>query len=401
MLALVMAAAAALPAQWNEWKYERAIQLNGRTGTVSVVVPPSLYGNAQPSLDDVRIVSGGTSVPFTIATPPSPPDVRWIDARLQDTGYVPGRYAQAVADLGSYATPVETLEIVTPQESFAVKADVDTSDDARVWRTIKTAAPIYDYAQDGLATNLRIGIPPTTSRYIRVRIASASPFAIDGIRAAKGSNAPRALERYAVAASLRGDAKGVATYDLSGIVDVPIERIDVTASTREYARRVNLQNASSGGPWQDVQSATLERSAQRSNAAIRFDETQAQRWRLAVNDGDNAPLTGMIVYAYGAPRSIVFDASAGSRYVLLYGNPSARAAAYDYAQTHARALHVAPAVALAAPSVNPWFVPEAARRPWSERNRWLLWGALAAVALAIALTALRALRNGAAPESSP
>lgn len=392
MLALILALTHALPAQWNRWKYERTIELRGATGTVSVIVPPSLYGNAQPTLADVRLVSAGRTVPFTVVTPPPADDVRWAEATVQDIGYVAGRYSQAVGDFGVRESPIDELDIATPEQSFSATVAVDASDNGHTWRTIRTNAPIYDYAKDGLATNVRVAIPPTTSRYIRVRVASSTPFVISGLRGAEGAHATRPLERYQTHLERVARNGATAIYSVTGLLDVPIERLDVSSSTASYAREAELQSGGAG--WQTIASATLEHTPRATNTTLAFGEAQAARWRLRIRDGDNAPLQDLRAYAYGAPRRIVFDARRETSYVLVYGNPGAAPAQFDYAQTHgSRRLQAAPAVALGAPFLNPNFVPAAARAPWTERHRALLWIALGIVALAIATIALRVLRS--------
>jgi hypothetical protein len=97
------------------------------------------------------------------------------------------------------------------------------------------------------------------------------------------------------------------------------------------------------------------------------------------------------VYAFGAARHVVFDAKAGRSYRLIYGNSSAEAASYDYADTHARALYRAPNVALDAPFRFNVTAVDKTQLPWSEQHRWILWGALALAACGVGTLALRAL----------
>lgn len=390
LLPIILAAAQLLPPAFDDWKYLRSIDAHQTRGPVSITVPASLYANAQPSLADVSIVRDGKNVPFAVVTPP-PSNVTWKTARLQDTGYVSGRYSQAVGDFGVHDMPIDVIEVGTTATSFSVRASVDASDDGHTWRIVTSRAPLYDYARDGLATNLQIRIPPTTSRYMRVRIASPAPFPIDALQGAEGSSAPRQLERYPVATTATAQPQHRVVYDLHGIAEVPIERLDITASTARYARSIEIEN-NSGDGWRTVASGSIERTPKRSSASFTFDESQAPHWRLVIDNGDNDPLDGVRVYAFGASRRIVFDANSTPAF-LVYGDPNAAEPVYDYAQTHASALSAATGAALGPTLRNPSFVPQSAHAPWTERHRWILWAALALMAAAVGLVSLRALRN--------
>ena len=390
MIALLAAGALALP-QWSGWKYERSVA-SSRQGTIAIVVPPSLYANAQRSLADVRIVTGAAAVPFAIVTPPPPDNIQWIEATLSDSGYVPHRYSQIVADVGTTTSLYDNVELATTTSSFATSARVEASDDRRSWRIVRTGAPIYDYASDGLATNLRVAIPPTTARYLRV-IVARDDFPITGIRVAVSATEPRELTRYGVAVhDVTPSGQKDSVFDLGGIRDVPIERIEVDSSTPRYARDAEIQS-SDGNGWTTISHAQLFRLANKRTRAFDFAEMQGTQWRLVVHNGDDAPLGQIVVRAFGAPRRIVFDALAGE-YILIYGNPKANPVTYDYAQTHPAAF-TSRALALGAPGINPSFVPAGDTRPWTERNRWLVWVALGIAVLAVGALSIRALRSDA------
>ena len=389
MIALLAAGALALP-QWAGWKYERSIA-NTHQGTIAIVVPPSLYANAQRSLADVRIVTSAAAVPFAIVTPPPPDNIQWVEAKLSDSGYVPHHYSQTVADVGEHMSPYDNVELATTTSSFATSARVEASDDRRSWRVIRTGAPIYDYASDGLATNLRVAIPPTTARYLRVVVAR-DDFPITGIRVAVSTTEPRELTRYGIAVhDVTPAGQKDSVFSLDGIRDVPIERIEVDSSTPRYARDAEIQS-NDGSGWSTISQTQLFRSGNNQTRSFDFGETQGTQWRLVVHNGDDAPLGQIIVRAFGAPRRIVFDAHAGE-YVLIYGNPNATPVSYDFAQTHPAAFGSSSALALGAPGINPAFVSAGDTRPWTERNRWLVWVALGVAVLAIGALSIRALRG--------
>ncbi len=391
LLAAVLAppASATLPARWAHWKYERAIHTTAE-GSTSIVVPPTIYANAKPNLADVRVVdANGVEVPFALVVPPSGPSTVWIESTVTDEGFVAGKYSQAVADLGARHQAYSLLDLETSLGSFATHVDVDASDEGKTWRTIREGAAIYDYASDGLATNTRVPFPPSTARYVRVRVLDpARAFPIAGIRFATQSPAP-APERYRVRLSPpRRDASGTTTYELGGFAQVPIDALRIDASEPSYVRDVDVQTSDDGTAWQTIASVTIARTSVRHVADVTFDETQAPRWRIAIHDGNDAPLRGVAVGAFGLARRIAFDAAPGIAYRLLYGNPQAEAPSYDYAQTHVLTTAGTLGAALGNPKRNPGFVSAV---PWSERNPWLLWIALAIAVVAVGTLAVRTM----------
>lgn len=380
--------AAALLA-FSHWKYERTIAAPHHRATVAIAVPASIYANAQPTLDDLRVIDErGELVPFAILQPQTGETQRWVDARLTDEGFVAGRYSQVVADLGARPGTYGLLEIATPLDAFATNVDVDASDDGTTWRTIRTGAPIYDYERDGLATNTRVTFPASTARYLRIRILDErSPFPVDGVRvAAPIARAPEST-RYQIVIRASTDAQ-TSTYLFAGVDEVPIDRVQVDTATPRFARAVLLQSSDDGTGWSTVASSDISRIRPSERLSFDFDEAQARQWRLIVENGDDPPLANVRIAAFGVPRRLIFDASPSHAYFLIYGNPAAASAAFDYAATHSEsALASAPYVALGPPRQNAAFAP--VRKPWTDRHPWVLWIALALAVVVIGGVATR------------
>jgi hypothetical protein len=388
--------AAAALVFFAHWKYDRVIDTGSRSGTVTVAVPPSIYANAQPSLGDLRVVDGrGNLVPFVLRTPEPASSETWVNAALTDEGFVPENYSQVVADLGPDRGAYGILDIATPLESFATTVDVEASDDRATWRVIRTGAPIYDYRRDGLATNTRVTFPSSTARYIRVRILdSSSPFPIDGIRVAAPASTTVESTRYALAVGppSRDTSAQTTSYRVDGIDEVPIDRLRIESLTPRFARSVDVETSDDGSSWSRVASQQISRTGPgRDSLYVEFDEAQAPHWRLVIHDGDDTPLVGVHIEAFGAPRRIDFDASpVAAPYRLIYGNLSAPAPSFDYALTHGAAvLDRATDVALSTPMRNTAFV--AAPKPWTDRNPWVLWLALGIATVGIGGIAVRTL----------
>ncbi len=87
-------------------------------------------------------------------------------------------------------------------------------------------------------------------------------------------------------------------------------------------------------------------------------------------------------------RDLCFDASAGARYTLYYGDPALAAPNYDYAKLFMPQSNAARATA-GPEQLNPKYQPRPDERPFTERHPALLWLVLALVVVLLAAIALR------------
>jgi hypothetical protein len=219
------------------------------------------------------------------------------------------------------------------------------------------------------------------------------PFDFSGLRVGGDATHVPERTRYAVVAHPSSEAPSkTSVFVLEGLAQVPIDRIQVDATTASYARPVQIQ-IDNGTGWQTISQGTLRRTGDgRDIDSIDFPETQGRRWRITIDDGDDRPLQGLRVRAFGAPRRVDFDSDAASTYLMLYGNASAEASTFDYGKTHERKLGHALAASLGPPMRNPSFVPSTTV-PWTERHRWLIWAALGIAILAVGWLSIRSLAN--------
>src|SRR5579872_782325 len=174
-LLFIAAPATSLTGAWEHWHASRLIETHttAQPLLVAFALPVAVYGSSQPGLEDLRIVDdAGQEVPYVIDTPQVHRSVEWSAARVFDTGFIPGRYTQAVADVGDAGTPHDLLRIeANPADSdFFAWVGVDASVDGRTWRIVRERAPIFRFASDGISGQLQISIPETRSRFLRVRI---------------------------------------------------------------------------------------------------------------------------------------------------------------------------------------------------------------------------------------
>ena len=392
MIAVALAVAL-LPPSWRKWPW--SVEISPGRGVVSLNLPVIVEGKARSDLSDLRIVDErGDEIPFEIAIHRGSAGAQWKEAVVDDYGFVAGKYTGAIADAGSStANDFTALEISTPKQHFATYATVLASDDRRTWRIVAQNAPLFNYQDENLGSNLRIVFPPQHSRWYRIQILDArSPFPIDGMRLATGSAVLPELQRYRIAKQ-RVRQHGSATLITidTTIANLPVSLIRLDAATPRFSRGVALERSDDAVNWYPFDPARFERTPHDDRRTLTIDESQARFWKLTIENGNDAPLSRPLLELWGTPRHVVFQAKLRHHYRMLFGNRSADAPVYDFARTqNPQALQDPSQVSVGAIRSN--VVPaRAVALPWSESHPWLLWGALGVAIVTIGGFAARAL----------
>jgi hypothetical protein len=117
--------------------------------------------------------------------------------------------------------------------------------------------------------------------------------------------------------------------------------------------------------------------------------------RINVDNGDNPALPLNAVQALALERRIYFDPHGKSTLRLYYGDPELSSPIYDYARFFHLDPYPAPAE-LGPGTHNQQYAGRPDERPWSERHTAILWSAMIAAVLVLAVLALRGLRADSA-----
>jgi hypothetical protein len=126
--------------------------------------------------------------------------------------------------------------------------------------------------------------------------------------------------------------------------------------------------------------------------AVRTNGPSDRRyWRVAVLNGNDAPLSRAAPTLYMTPTHVVFEQQPGRTYRLLYGQSQAREAQYDLARlVNAKQIEAAVAGRLGPEEINlDWTDP----RPWTEKYDVVLWLVLGIAVILLGFSAVRSLRR--------
>jgi hypothetical protein len=402
-LALIVATPpVALSNAWVHWQAWRTIDVSptAQQQLVRFQLPVAVYGSAQLDLADLRVIDDtGHEVPFVVDSAWPRPLQLWSYATLSDTGFVPGRYTQVVADAGSDRVLHNTLKLVIPESEsdFFEWVAVDASDDRSTWRVVRERAPIFRFRADGLAGQQVVTFPDTSSRWLRVRILDGQRrFSIDGVTLSHG--AENFVELQPLSASVTLDTqsterKSVWDADL-GIKDVPVTSISFAAVQPAFHRPITVSASDDGVSWTEVTEGDIYRESGAEQLSVEVPGGRGRYWRVTVFNRNDAPIDGLRVRLLTTPQYVVFRQEPGRSYFLIYGNSRAAAPEYDFATLTSRAQRdAAPVVAVGAEAKNAAYQsPE----PWTEQHGWVMWVALLAAVVVIGTLAIRSMRSGGA-----
>jgi hypothetical protein len=397
------------PPPWQDWKYARPIELpaaqaraaagNAPTEMVRFALPGAVYGQARTDLADLRVIdASGLQQPFAVDQIAVRTESQRLEATLSEQGFVPGRYTQAVADVGTAGVMHDVVTIETDADQFSTWVEVAASDDERTWRIVRQRAPIFRFRADGFEGSLDVRFDRTLSRWLRIRILdSAKAFAITGCSVADVVDSKP--DFVTVAAGMRPDTNAPPkqtrlTIDL-GMPAIPVSEVHFDVADAAFHRAVAVLASTDGKDWRYVYNCEIYRDdLGGSSLAFGFPEDRGRYWRLIVYNRDDAPLQNLRAALLATPRYVTFRARPGSHYRAIFGNPHAAAPEYDFASStsleergHARLASLGQygnAMKLTTPLIA---------RPWTETHAGIVWAALLLAVVVLAWIALRAMRS--------
>ena len=402
-VALTATVMAQLPSAWQNWRYSTAAELDSVTDSQlsRVILPKQVFGHSQQSFADLRLIDdAGGETGYVVHARRGRRSRQWRQTQISDTGFVAGRYTQAVLDTGTDREPHNSLELRLREEDYMLRVELAASDDQRVWRVVRSEVPIFRFRAEGLGGSQTISYTTTSSRWLRVRLLDGEKaFTIQSGRVA--NEVVEEPELVALPATFEHNSDSPAKEswwqtDL-GVSGVPASRLLALTSQEEFHRPVRLSVSDDGENWRTIHSGALYRfrskTGELNSGSLRliFNETRARYWRLVILNRNDPPLENLKIELRGTPRYVVFRQQPGKNYRLLYGNHRAEAPQYELAKlTSKEDWESAATGALSPEEVNSAYVsPD----PWTERHPVVLWLALLAAVAVLGWLALRSLQQ--------
>jgi len=395
---LVFLVLTSLPAAWANWSEVRHVDAPSIQAArlARFVLPIEVYGNSQVGLADLRIISDtGTQIPYAIDTAVAARHEVRGPVTVSDIGFVPGKYTQAVADVGTAGDLHNELTVVpgSGESDFFEWVAVDASDDRQTWRIMRDRVPIFRFESENLTGRQQIAFPQTRARWLRVRILdSQRPFAIDSIEVARFSET--LIERAPLAASFTQDLqsqqrKSVWVAD-TGYAHVPVSALEFSAAQPAFHRPVTISASDDGKTWTEVAQGDIYESGADRQMIVEVLSGNGRYWQVTVFNRDDVPIQGLHMQLLTTPTYVSFEQEPDRSYLLIYGNPHAQAPEYDFTTLTTKDQRIAATLVSTGPqsSNTAYASPE----PWTERHAWIMWVALIAAVAVIAAIAIFSMR---------
>ena len=406
-LALAAAIAAApLPSAWSHWRFSRTIEIapTDSLRLAGLVLPQDVYLHAQPSLPDLRIIDdAGAEVPYAPYARRGSTSSRNLPTEMLENSFSPGADTQVVLSVGAAAPFHNAVEINTSESDFIQWVSVEASDDAHEWRIVETRAPIFRFRQQSREGTQTVRYSPNNARYLRVRVLDGDrKFPIESAQVIY--NAVEAPERSFLEAQIVDDpgkraGENAWRADL-GTAALGVQEVRFAVNPAQFIRAVEISDSEDGKTWVSVAHGEIYRFQRENTAEERLHvdvpgEITARYWRITVENGNDAPLPGVIPSIYITPAHLVFEQQPGRSYRLLYGQALATAPVYDLSRRVSAAQEDAAIVGqLGAEEETGNYADP---RPWTEKNRYVLWIVMGLAVLLLGGSAIRALRRNSPP----
>jgi hypothetical protein len=400
LLGVAAAIAADLPDAWRGWRYSRFIDAHATEGPVEVSLPAELLALSQNHLADLRVIDDlGNEVPYVLSEGRERDSVIHLTAaKLRENSFVPGQFTQVVVEVNSESLFHNTVRIETPESDFILWVEVAASDDARLWRIVKSRAPISRFRKENLEGSQTVHYSDNSAPFLRLRIFEASrQFPVTGVQVL--SYDMREPERAPVAATFVPDSAaprnlGRWTADLRAD-QVPVTEISFATPQPEFYRAVRILSSADGKEWAFRSGGEIYRFSpggkKEESLRVSFYESWGPRfWRVEVVNGNDPPVSGLVLSLSMKPRRVVFQPHAGRSYRLIYGQ--ARAVAPQYEMQRIFKSQEKPAAQIVAAGPEEFTSNYLDPRPFTERHPVTLWLVLAAAVILLGYAALRALR---------
>jgi hypothetical protein len=366
------------------------------------IVDEELWAHSRPDLGDLRLYDGESPLQYALSEQRAGLSSEEVDAKILNLGSVSGH---TEFDLDTQGLPeYDRIRLRLEARDFVAQALVyGGSAPGKAAEVEITPSTLYDFTREQLGSNSILKLPPSSFRYLHVRLSSGiAPKQVNGATIFNLREQQASWTR-AGSCAVAPQAKQRKTEIACEIpARVPLNRIllHVDPAQVNFRRTVSIEDSKgtqiATGEISRVRvnrAGTLVTNEQLAVNAIPFsDDPDSRRLILSIDNGDNPPLTGVAAEPLSLERRVYFDPQGKPDLRLYYGDEKLSTPVYDYARFFH--LDVSPSQAQLGPGAhNAQYTGRPDDRPWSERHTAILWAAMILAVLALGAVALRSLRT--------
>ena len=377
----------------SQWKWRKPLPADPASPLTTVRLDTSVYLAARPDFADLRVIHNGQETPYVLETLGGKEEMHEVPVEMLDKSA--GAAGLQVTVSARDGAKHNRIRVSTSQTNFRERAVVETSADNRTWATVRKDASLFDFSEPGRNISvLSVDYPVSTKAYVRLTVPGwhdpafiteaflslreTTPVARDTLE----TLAPRTVEDAATQSTLL-------TLDLGA--PVPCGYLRFNVKTPLFWRAAEIESSADAKSWQTVSSGVLSRIAPGDTVALQFPEQHRRYLRVRIFNRDDRPLEIENVPVEVIERRIRFQGSGAGEWWLYYGNPEARAPAYDLAALLSRTDSAMegvrqPGAEYSNPDYRP---PKPPERPWTDRHPALLYTTLAIAILALGVATVK------------
>jgi hypothetical protein len=367
------------------------------------VVGPDMGAHARPDLADLRIYADGSQVPYMLMTPSRQESDTLHGVRILNLGQVNGAVE---FDLDMHDIPeYDRVQLTLTAHDFVSTAEIEGCQQAPKGEcTWLGSSTLYDFSHEHLGSNSTLRFPASTFPYLHVKIASG--LLPQAVTEASAMRVPPAEQLWASAGKCADAVEESRATVVRCLLEpgMPVERVifRIGVEPANFYREVTVLDANKVAVGRSTISRVhLRRGSTvvaREDLVASAHDYGAHEVTLKIENGDDKPLQVRSAEPQALERRVYFEPAGHTSFAVYYGDPKLGPPQYDYARFFRQ--DASAAIALLGPErANPDFTPRPDGRPWSERHKFVLWAALLAAVLLLAVVAIRSLREAGKPTS--
>jgi hypothetical protein len=386
------------------WNWQRPVDIQNFSGFVRLSIPPEVFNESQPSLNDLRVLDENSSlVPHVIhwGRFQEVRQLEWRSARLMNATFIPGKYSRVIIDMGEGAEK-NFIKLALSGKNYGHRALLEGSNDIKSWEVVAEDLWLFDVTVEGQNYKVdSLRFPVNNFRYLRLTVYNMADdprhVAVETVQVAfqqieTEKELVSAPVRQMLVSHDKDKKQSIIEFDL-GFRNLPVISFQFEVTTPYFYRGCELQGRNEvkekvtrktergsdlverEAPWRFVHRGVLYRTQyknkKKESLTLEGINAPYRYMRFRVFNGDNPPLQINGLSVLRRETSLVFQAQTRKRYLLIGGNPNAYAADYDLAKSieglDSMKLQV---VSLGSPTL---IVQKEKRPPWTERYSVVIW----------------------------
>ena len=419
-LLLLAGAPGPAPVQPAQFRFTRAIKLSGGSEHAAcAVLDGTTYAHARAALDDLRLFSGGSEIPYALTmSNTSYLSPSGEQAKVLNLGM---RQGHIVFDLAMPNRPYSAVELRLRAENFLATAKVTSPAQPGRPGTALGTFTLFDLSQKLLGRDTVLRLAESTFAFLHVdlRVSAVgsqaaaafklSPDMVAGASVPPSREAQTLYTQVARSTALtQNGTRTEATFLVPAQVPVERVRFELAPSDRtNFSRTVLITAHPVGAPQSEREEIAgqiarvrleedgshLRRNDLSLAATLGANARQPAEVVVSVENGDDRPLAIESIDLEMRQRKLCFAVTA-EPLAMFYGDPAVGAPRYDFSRIFAPSEQTR--VATLGPEVaNPEFITPPDRRNFVDRHPELVWVALLAVFALLALVALSSAKKAA------